>query len=136
MNSIFWCFRLIVLGYFSFHFLCRYHDTGDDLFVVPHQKAIAASSMVRSYHAHEPKNAEIAAYGWPCPGYVVASISMLMANPRGTPSSSNFHSLLLCLMFSCATPSGLFQFILPRLQRNSPSCFVWQHCWVRRRQRR
>ena len=94
MNSIFWCFRLIVLGYFSFHFLCRNHGTGDDLFVVPDQKAMAAPSMVRTCHADEPKNAEIAAYGWPCPGYVVASISMLMANPRGRPLPVTF--ILFC----------------------------------------
>ena len=68
--------------------------------MVPHQKAIAASSMVRSYHAHEPKNAEIAVYGWPCPAYVVASISMLMANPRGRPLPVTFilFSYVLCFL--------------------------------------
>ena len=94
MNSIFSCFRFIVLRHFSFHFLYRYHGTGDDLFVVPDQKAMAASFMVLSYHADQPKSAEIAAYGWPCPGYVVASISMLMANPWGRPLPETF--ILFC----------------------------------------
>ena len=67
--------------------------------------------MVRRCYADEPKNTEIGAYGSPWAGYVVASISMLMANSWGRPLPltfiGNVHYFFMFYAFLCKSSWSL-----------------------------